>query len=237
MPRANRLSRVRCSKSVALTPSALQKSMQCSRFAVLSTSHIAPTCQPTDSATSRNTQDAAASIVDEFANASITAYCARRWRSARFCSVRSRNMPYAPIAVCPAASGTTVTSTSSRVPSLRRRWVIERAVRPSKPLRLSSVASVIRSAGTMKAAIGRPTSSASSYPKSVSNAGFTICTWSSASTTRIASGFARMSPPSAASCSRTVPAMARSVSWAIGAARVSEIDAPAATMSSTRTGT
>ncbi len=77
-PRLNLLARVASSNVVASTPASHQKSTQRNSPAVLSTIHIAPTCQCTDSATARSTHDAASSIVDECASASMTAYCARR---------------------------------------------------------------------------------------------------------------------------------------------------------------
>ena len=64
-----------------------QQSTHRSSFAGLVDEIRGTTCQCSASATARSTHAAASSIVDEFA---VTAYWARSWRSARFCSVMSR---------------------------------------------------------------------------------------------------------------------------------------------------
>ena len=99
--------------------------------------------------------------VEELASASMTAYCARRWRSARFCSVTSRKMPYAPTALLLGDER------NDRQIDVDDRSVLPAALR-HRPRALTVEAVLaehrglaVRSVGTMNASIGWPTSSLS----------------------------------------------------------------------------
>jgi hypothetical protein len=126
-PWAKRRCRVSSSNWAASISSCTQSTHRSSFAAVLSTIHITPTCQCSASATERSTHAAAPSIVEEFARASMTAYWARRWRSARFVRHVAEDAVSADCA-SPVTSGTTVRSMSTIDPSFRRRCVSDRAL-------------------------------------------------------------------------------------------------------------